>query len=83
MRGLRVTLGADRPKVLCAHGDFVVPVPLEAQGAHVGHTRCSGHEDQREPELSREPALSQARMGQPRPSLCWSVAQSFRLIVLV
>lgn len=80
---MRVTLGADRPKVLCAHGEYVAPVLLEAQGAHVGHTRCSGHEDQREPELSRELALSRARMGQPRPSLRWSVAQFLRLMVLV
>lgn len=63
--------------------EYVAPVLLEAQGAYMVHTRCSGHEDQRELELSRELVLRRARMGQPCPSLHWSIEQSLGLMVPV
>lgn len=63
--------------------EYVAPILLEAQGAYVVHARCSGHEDQGELELSRELVRRRARMGQPCPSLHWSVEQSLGLMVLV
>lgn len=65
------------------YGERGAPVLLEAQRASVVHTRGSGHEDHRGLEGSRELVLRRASLGQPCPSLHWSVEQSLRLMVLV
>lgn len=81
MTGFCIHLGAHHPEALRARGatgvaqhqqGYVAQGLLEAQGAYMVHTRCSGHDDQRgELEVSRLLILRRARMGTtvPLPTL--------------